>query len=72
MSAGVVMSMLLGLMAFFLLIGIPIGFAILISSTFAVFIQDLPSSMATLRMIAGADSFLLTAIPFFVKIIRLK
>ncbi len=53
-------------MAFFLVLGIPIGFAILISSSLAVFIQDLPSSMATLRMIAGADSFLLTAIPFFV------
>ena len=66
MSAGVVMSILLGLMAFFLVLGIPIGFAILISSTFAIFIQDLPSSMATLRMIAGADSFLLTAIPFFI------
>lgn len=66
MSAGIVMSILLSLMAFFLVLGIPIGFAILISSTFAVFIQDLPSSMATLRMIAGADSFLLTAIPFFI------
>lgn len=66
MSAVVVMSILLGLMAFFLVLGIPIGFAILISSTFAIFIQDLPSSMATLRMIAGADSFLLTAIPFFI------
>ena len=66
MSAGIVMSILLGLMAFFLVLGIPIGFAILISSTFAIFIQDLPSSMATLRMIAGADSFLLTAIPFFI------
>lgn len=66
MSPGVVMSLLLGSMAFFLVLGIPIGFAILISSSLAVFIQDLPSSMATLRMIAGADSFLLTAIPFFV------
>lgn len=66
MSAGIVMSILLSLMAFFLVLGIPIGFAILISSTFAIFIQDLPSSMATLRMIAGADSFLLTAIPFFI------
>jgi len=66
MSAGLVMSLLLGSMAFFLVIGVPIGFAILISSSFALFIQDLPSSMATLRMIAGADSFLLTAIPFFV------
>ena len=66
MSAGIVMSLLLLLMAFFLVIGIPIGFAILISSTITVFVQDLPLSIATLKMIAGANSFLLTAIPFFV------
>lgn len=66
MNPGAVMSLLLGLMAFFLVVGVPIGFAILISSSFALFVQDLPSSMATLRMISGADSFLLTAIPFFI------
>ena len=66
MSAGLVITILLGLMFLFIFIGFPIGFAILISTTFAVFIQDLPSSMATLKMISGADSFLLTAIPFFI------
>lgn len=66
MSAGLILTILLGTMAFLLIIGFPIGFSILISTTFAVFIQDLPSSMATLRMISGADSFLLTAIPFFI------
>jgi len=66
MSAGLILTIVLGLMALLLIIGCPIGFSILISTTFGVFIQDLPSSMATLRMISGADSFLLTAIPFFV------
>jgi len=66
MSAGLVLTIVLLLLALLLIIGCPIGFSILISTTFGVFIQDLPSSMATLRMISGADSFLLTAIPFFV------
>ena len=66
MSAGLILTVVLVFMALLLVIGCPIGFSILISTTFGVFIQDLPSSMATLRMISGADSFLLTAIPFFV------
>lgn len=66
MSAGFMLAIVLGFMAFLLVIGCPIGFSILISTTFGIFIQDLPSSMATLRMVSGADSFLLTAIPFFV------
>lgn len=66
MSAGIILTIVLGFMALLLVIGCPIGFSILVSTTLGVFIQDLPSSMATLRMIAGADSFLLTAIPFFI------
>jgi tripartite ATP-independent transporter DctM subunit len=65
-SAALVLTIVLVFMAILLVIGCPIGFSILISTSFGVFIQDLPSSMATLRMISGADSFLLTAIPFFV------
>jgi C4-dicarboxylate transporter DctM subunit len=66
MSAGFILAIVLAFMALLLIIGCPIGFSILISTTLGVFIQDLPSSMATLRMIARADSFLLTAIPFFI------
>jgi len=66
MSAGLILTIVLVFLALLLIIGCPIGFSILISTTFGVFIQDLPSSMATLRMMSGADSFLLTAIPFFV------
>jgi tripartite ATP-independent transporter DctM subunit len=50
----------------FLLLGFPIGFAILISTCTALAVQGLPMSMAAMKALAGADTFLLTAIPFFI------
>jgi tripartite ATP-independent transporter DctM subunit len=66
MESGTIVIILLGLLGAFLIIGAPIGFAILLSSCVALFLQHLPFSMAALKMVAGADSFLLTAIPFFI------
>ena len=66
MEPGTIIILLLGLLGAFLILGIPIGFAILLSSCIALVIQHLPLSMAALKMVAGADSFLLTAIPFFI------
>ena len=56
----------LALLGLFIVLSFPIGFALILSSTIALFLQDLPFSMGALKMIAGADSFLLTAIPFFI------
>ena len=61
-----ILILLLGLLGLFLIIGFPIGFAILLSSVAVLFFKGLPLSMAMMKMIAGADSFLLTAIPFFI------
>ena len=55
-----------GLLGLFLLLGFPIGFAILLSTCITLVVQDLPLSMAVMKVLAGADSFLLTAIPFFI------
>ena len=66
MEPGTIIIILLGLLGLFLVLGIPIGFAILLSSCIALFLQHLPFSMAALKMVAGADSFLMTAIPFFI------
>jgi len=55
-----------GSMGFFLLIGVPIGFAILLSTCISLVAQGLPITMAAMKMLAGADTFLLTAIPFFI------
>lgn len=49
-----------------LIMGVPIGFSMLIGSELTAFIEDVPASMATMKMITGANSFLLTAIPFFI------
>jgi len=66
MEASTIIVILLALLGLFLILGFPIGFAILLSSCVALLLQGLPFSMATLKMVAGADSFLLTAIPFFI------
>ena len=55
-----------GLFGLFLLLGFPIGFAILLSSCVTLVIQGIPISMVVMKMLAGADTFILTAIPFFI------
>lgn len=61
-----IIALLLGLLGLFIIVGFPIGFAILLSSVITLFLRNLPFSMAMMKMVAGADSFLLTAIPFFI------
>jgi tripartite ATP-independent transporter DctM subunit len=56
---------LFSLLIITLIIGVPIGFALLAATIGSLAWASLPSSMACVRMIAGGKSFLLTAIPFF-------
>jgi len=49
----------------FLVLSVPIGFAILNGSLISMKVAGLPLSMALTRMVSGTQSFLLTAIPFF-------
>ena len=59
--------MLFGSFLVFITIGVPIGYAIAISTlcTLAIF-TDIPLVMVTQNAIAGCDSFPLMAIPFFI------
>jgi len=66
MTVSFVIVFLLGILAILLMLGCPIGWAILVSSTFSLFIQHLDPSIATLRLVAAADSFVLTAVPLFI------
>ena len=50
----------------FLLIKIPIAFALGLSSIIFLFLSDIDIIMAAQRMFAAGDSFTLTAIPFFI------
>jgi tripartite ATP-independent transporter DctM subunit len=66
MDASTLGLIIFGLLGLFLLVGIPIGFAILLSASIALLVQGLPLTMAVMKALAGADNFLLTAIPFFI------
>jgi tripartite ATP-independent transporter DctM subunit len=58
--------LLVGLLFFFLLIGVPVAFA-LGAASFATFLAlDIPAVVAVQRMTAGVSVFTLMAIPFFV------
>ncbi len=50
----------------FILMGMPIAFAIGISSLFALMTQDVPLILISHYMFSGVDSFILCAIPMFV------
>lgn len=57
---------LLGSLVVFLLFGIPVGFSILLSSAIVLHFNHIPIVTAMLKMQAGANNFILTAIPFFI------
>ncbi|MBW1791244.1 MAG: TRAP transporter large permease [Deltaproteobacteria bacterium] len=61
----ILMIIMLGSTIGFLIISVPIGFAILNGTLLSMKFAGLPLSMALTRMISGSQSFLLTAIPFF-------
>lgn len=50
----------------FIVMGMPIAFAIGVSSMFALMVQDVPLILISHYMFAGVDSFVLCAIPMFV------
>ena len=49
-----------------LLIGVPVAFALGISTFFGIVMTDVPILVIFQRMLAGVDSFTLLAIPFFI------
>lgn len=52
---------------FFFVIGVPIGFAIALSSTVAILVQgNIPLIVVVQKMFTAADSFPLMAVPFFI------
>ena len=66
MTIGSLSAILLGSLCLFLIVGFPVGFAILLSSLLALVVQSIPLKMAMMKMLAGVDNYLLTAIPFFI------
>ena len=57
--------LLLGLIGF-LLLNIPIAFALLFTSVIYIFVKgDMPMIVVAQRVVAGTDHYLLLAIPFF-------
>ncbi len=61
------MTLLLFLLfVLFLLLGVPVAFAIGASSTIALYGGDVPLQIVTQRMFSGADSFALIAVPLFI------
>ena len=60
------MLILLGSFAIFMIIKMPIGFCMFISSLFYMFANGMDPSLAVQRMAAGIDSFPLLAVPGFI------
>ena len=58
-------TMLISFLAF-MVIGMPVGFAMVISSLFALFIEaSMPLTIVPQKMAGGLDNFTLLAVPFF-------
>jgi tripartite ATP-independent transporter DctM subunit len=60
------MTLLLGLFAVLMLIGVPIAFAMLGSSLLVIWLEGLPLSIYAQRVSSGIQSFPLLAIPLFI------
>lgn len=50
----------------FLVIGVPVAFAIGLSSITAIMVEDLPLAVAFQQMTSGMNAFSFLAIPFFI------
>jgi tripartite ATP-independent transporter DctM subunit len=59
-------TILFGLLAMLLMIGVPVGFALAASSLAAVWYLDLPAAVIVQQTVAGANTTSLIAIPLFV------
>jgi tripartite ATP-independent transporter DctM subunit len=60
------LTVLLGVLALLLALGVPVAFALLGATLAAFFVLDIPLVVAFQRMAAGMSVFTLMAIPFFV------
>lgn len=59
------LAMLFGILAVALLCGVPISFALLLSSLLVIVAADLPRAVMIQQMFNGVNSFTLLALPFF-------
>jgi TRAP-type mannitol/chloroaromatic compound transport system permease large subunit len=60
------LMVLLGVLILLLVMGVPVAFALGISSLATFYVLDIPLIVAFQRMAAGMNIFALLAIPFFV------
>ncbi|EKF40782.1 TRAP dicarboxylate transporter subunit DctM [Nitratireductor indicus C115] len=65
--------LLLLILSFFVLIAlrVNIGFSLIVSSVFVMYIEDLPLTSVVNQMYSGIDSFTLLAVPFFMLLGRI-
>ena len=59
------LALLFGVLAISLVVGIPIAFALIISSLAVIYYADLPLTVAVQQMFHGINGFTLLALPFF-------
>ena len=60
------LGILVGLLLLLLILGVPVAFALGVSSLVTFYVLDIPLVVAFQRMAAGMNVFSLMAIPFFV------
>jgi tripartite ATP-independent transporter DctM subunit len=60
------LALLIGLLGFFLIIGVPVAFALGAASLITFAVLDIPPVVAVQRMTSGVSVFTLMAIPFFI------
>jgi TRAP-type transport system large permease protein len=65
MTLGLLVLTLFGSIFLLLLLGLPIGFAIFSGTLLSMIQNELPLRLALMSAVAGSQSFILTAIPFF-------
>src|SRR5512134_746634 len=57
--------LLVGSLTLALIAGVPIGFALLLSSLLVIWVEELPSALMIQQMFNGINAFTLLALPFF-------
>src|SRR5512134_1021913 len=57
--------LLVGSLALALMAGVPIGFALLLSSLLVIWVEELPTAVMVQQMFNGINAFTLLALPFF-------
>src|SRR5262245_59169494 len=59
------LTLLLGSMTLFLILGVPVSFALILCSLLVIWVVDLPLVVAVQQMFTGINAFTLLALPFF-------